>query len=176
MSIPAEQVKELRMMTGAGLMDCKNALLEAGGDIEKAIQILKEKGLAQAKKRSERVAREGAIDAYIHQAGRLGVLVEVNCETDFVARNEDFRTFVHDVAMHIAAANPRYLSREEVPEEEVRKMSGDEVNQFYKKACLLDQIFIRDENLTVQELLTNLIAKIGENIVIRRFARFELGE
>jgi elongation factor Ts len=164
------------MMTGAGLMDCKKALLEARGDIEKAIEILKEKGLAVAKKKSERVAREGAIDAYIHQGGRLGVLIEVNCETDFVARSEGFRTFVHDVAMHIAAAKPRYLSKEEVPEEERRELSRDETDEFYRGTCLLDQIFIRDEKLTVRELLTNLIAKMGENIVIRRFARFEVGE
>jgi len=176
LSIPAEHVKELRIMTGAGLMDCKNALLEAHGNIDGAIEILKKRGLALAKKKAERVAGEGAIDAYIHQGGRLGVLVEVNCETDFVARNEDFRTFVHDVAMHIAAANPRYISREEVPEEEVRELSADELNAFYRETCLLNQIFIRDEGLTVQELLANLIAKIGENIVIRRFARFGLGE
>lgn len=196
MAITAEQVKELRDRTGAGIMDCKKMLVEADGDIEKAIELLREKGIARAAKKAGRVATEGLVEAYIHN-GKYGALVEVNSETDFVSNNEDFKTFVKDVAMHIAAVGPKYVRREEVPAEiverekqtlkaqalnegkpeaVVEKMVEGRINKFFEEICLLDQKFVKDPDITVGELLTNLIAKIGENIVIRRFARFERGE
>ncbi|ACX51727.1 translation elongation factor Ts [Ammonifex degensii KC4] len=195
--IPAKLVKELRERTGAGMMDCKKALMETGGDIEKAIIYLREKGLAAAAKRAGRVAAEGVITAYIHPGNRVGVLVEVNCETDFVARTEEFRQFAHDIALQIAAAKPEYVAREDVPSEVIErekeilraqarnegkpehvieKMVEGRLEKFFKEVCLLEQPFIKNPEITVRDLLNELIAKIGENIVIRRFTRYELGE
>ncbi|HOM01233.1 MAG TPA: translation elongation factor Ts [Acetivibrio sp.] len=195
--ITAEMVKELRERTGAGMMDCKKALSEANGDMEKAIEILREKGLAAAAKKAGRIAAEGLVDAYIHGDGRIGVLVEVNIETDFAAKNEDFKAFVKDIAMHIAASKPEYISRDEVPAETVEKekeilraqalnegkpekivekMVEGRIDKFYKEICLLEQPFIKDPDKTVQQLLNEKIALIGENINIRRFVRFERGE
>jgi len=197
MSISASMVKELRDRTGAGMMDCKKALTENGGDIEKAVTYLREKGLAAAAKKSGRVAAEGLIESYIHGAGRIGVLVEVNCETDFVALTDDFKSLVRDIAMQIAAAKPEFIAREEVPAEILEKereilraqainegkpekiadkMVEGRIEKYYKDVCLLEQPFIKDTNFTIQQLLTDKIAKIGENISIRRFARYELGE
>ena len=196
MAITAEQVKELRDRTGAGLMDCKKILVETDGNIEKAIELLREKGIAKAAKKAGRVASEGLVEAYIHN-GKYGALVEVNSETDFVSNNDDFKAFVKDIAMHIAAVAPKYVRREDVPAEVVEaekatlkaqainegkpeaiaeKMVEGRMKKFYSEICLLDQPFVKDPDITVGELLTNLIAKIGENIVIRRFARFERGE
>lgn len=195
-SITAEQVKELRDRTGAGIMDCKKMLVEADGNMDKAIELLREKGMAKAAKKAGRIAAEGLVEAYIHN-GKYGALVEVNSETDFVSNNEDFKTFVKDVAMHIAAVGPRYVKREDVPAEVVEaekqtlkvqalnegkpeavveKMIEGRINKFFSEICLLDQPFVKDPDITVGQLQTNLIAKIGENIVIRRFARFERGE
>ena len=196
MAITAEQVKELRDRTGAGIMDCKKMLVEAEGNMDKAIELLREKGIAKAAKKAGRVASEGLVDAYIHN-GKYGALVEVNSETDFVANNEDFKAFVRDIAMHVAAIGPKYVSRDEVPatvvesekatlraqalnegksEAVVDKMVEGRLNKFFSEICLLDQPFVKDPDVTVGQLLTNFIAKIGENIVIRRFARFERGE
>jgi len=195
--ITAEKVKELRERTGCGMMDCKKALTEANGDMEKAIEILREKGLAAAAKKAGRIAAEGLVEAYIHGNGRIGVLVEVNSETDFVAKNEAFKEFVKDIAMQIAAANPQYVSRAEVPaevlekekeilraqalnegkpEKIVDKMVEGRLEKFYKEVCLLDQPYIKDPDKSIQDLLNEKIATIGENIVIRRFVRFEKGE
>lgn len=197
MQIDAQEVKALREKTGAGMMDCKKALVEAGGDEEKAITILREKGLAAAAKRAGRIAAEGMVESYIHLGGRVGVLVEVNCETDFVARNEQFRTFVKDICLQIAATNPAYLSKDDVPaevlekerqilraqalnegkpEKVIDKIVEGRIEKFYKENCLLEQPFIRDQEVTIKDLLVSLIAKIGENIVIRRYSRFALGE
>ena len=196
-NISAKLVKELRERTGAGMMDCKKALAEVGGDIEKAVSFLREKGLAAAAKKAGRVAAEGLVESYIHGNGRIGVLVEVNCETDFVAKTDEFKEFVKDIAMQIAAAKPEYVSREEVPESViekekeilkaqalnegkpehiVEKMVEGRIEKYYKEVCLLDQPFIKDADLTIKELINEKISKIGENIVVRRFARFELGE
>lgn len=196
MAISASLVKELRESTGAGMLDCKKALEETNGDIDKAIDLLREKGLSKAAKKSDRTASEGVVESYIH-GGRIGVLVEVNTETDFVAKNEDFRVFVKDVAMQIAAANPKYVSREEVDQAEiekekeiltqqalnegkpaniVEKMVEGRIEKYYKEICLLEQTFIKDPDSTMEKLLAEKIAKIGENIKIRRFARFEVGE
>ena len=193
----SEKVKQLREMTGAGLLDCKKALESAGGDLERAVRILREKGLALAAKKAGREASEGIVDAYIHPGSRVGVLVEVNCETDFVARTEEFRHFVHEVAMQIAAMNPTYISRDQVPaealerEKEILRVQAEaegkpphvaekivqgRLEKFFQQACLLDQPYIRDGQITVGDLLKQLIARVGENVVIRRFARFELGE
>ena len=195
--ISASTVKELRERTGSGMMDCKKALTESNGDMEKAIEILREKGLAAAAKKAGRVASEGIVDAYIHGGGRIGVLIEVNSETDFVAANEEFRQFVKDMAMQVAASNPLYVKREDAdpkliekereiykaqalnegkPEKIIEKMVEGRVEKFYKEICLLEQPFIKDTDKTVQDVLTSLIAKIGENITIRRFVRFERGE
>lgn len=195
--ITAEMVKELRERTGSGMMDCKKALNETNGDIEKAIDYLREKGLAAAAKKAGRVAAEGIVECYIHGGGRIGVLVEVNCETDFVAKTDDFKDLCRDIAMQIAAANPEYVSREEVPadvierekevvraqalnegkpEAIVEKMLTGRIEKFYKQICLLEQPFIKDDEKTVQQLVTEKISKIGENISIRRFARFQVGE
>lgn len=197
MGISAEQVKRLRELTGAGMMDCKRALEETGGDVDRAVEVLRLKGLADSKKRSGRVARDGVVDAYIHMNGRLGVLVEVNCETDFVANTEGFRTAARDIAMHIAASDPRWISREEVPEDVVdgeRKLYAEQAREqgkpdgvidrivqgkleaFYKDNCLLDQPFVRDDTKTVGELVGETSAKVGEKVEVRRFARFKLGE
>lgn len=195
--ITAEMVKQLRERTGSGMMDCKKALTESNGDVDKAIEILREKGLASAAKKAGRIAAEGLVESYIHGGGRIGVLVEVNIETDFAANNEDFKAFVKDVAMQIAAAKPEYITREEVPAERLEKekeilkaqarnegkpekiidkMVEGRVEKFYKEICLLDQPFIKDPDKSVKQLLTERIAAIGENITIRRFARFERGE
>jgi elongation factor Ts len=197
MAIPADQVKRLRELTGAGMMDCKRALEETGGDLERAVEVLRVRGLADAKKREGRVAREGVVDAYIHMNGRLGVLIEVNCETDFVADTTDFRTLSRDIAMHIAASNPRWISREDVPDDVIegeRKLYAEQAREqgkpdqiierivqgkleaFYKDNCLLDQPFVRDDTKTVGELIGETSAKLGEKVEVRRFARFKLGE
>ena len=196
MAITAEQVKELRDRTGAGIMDCKKILTQAEGDMEKAIQLLKEKGMAKAAKKAGRVAAEGLVEAYIHN-GKYGALVEVNSETDFVATNDEFKQFVKDIAMHIAAAAPQYVKREDVPasignaekeaqkqkalsegkpEAIVEKIVEGRMDKFYSEICLLDQPFVKDPDKTVGQLLTELISKIGENIIIRRFVRYERGE
>jgi elongation factor Ts len=195
--ISASAVKELREKTGAGMMDCKKALTESGGDFAKAEDYLRKKGLAAAAKKSGRVASEGAVASYVHMGGKIGVLVEVNCETDFAARNEAFQQLVKDVAMHIAAAAPQYVRREEVPAELVEKemeiaraqareqkkpeaivdkIAQGKVDKFLKEICLLDQAFVKDDKLTVQDVLTQAVAKIGENMQIRRFTRYVLGE
>lgn len=197
MAISASLVKELRERTGVGMMDCKKALAETGGDIEKASDYLREKGLAAAAKKSGRIAAEGLVEAYIHGAGRIGVLVEVNCETDFVAKTDDFKNLARDIAMQIAATKPEFVSREEVPtdaiekekeilraqalnegkpEKIVDKMVEGRIEKYYKEVCLLEQPFIKDSDMTVKQLITEKIAKIGENINIRRFTRYELGE
>lgn len=197
MSISANQVKELREKTGAGMMDCKKALTEADGDMEKAIEVLRERGLAAAAKKSGRVAAEGIVESYIHMGGKIGVLLEVNCETDFVAKTEEFRGFVKDIAMHIAASRPQYVRREEVPEEEVEKEKAilrqltlnegkpekivdkiveGRIDKFFKDICLLEQSFVKNPDQTIQELVNEKISKIGENITVRRFALFVMGE
>ena len=196
MAVTAEQVKELRDMTGAGIMDCKKVLVEVDGDIKKAVETLRERGIAKAAKKAGRIASEGLVEAYIHN-GKYGAMVEVNSETDFVSKNEEFKTFVRDVAMHIAATNPLYVSREEVPESVinaekevikaqalnegkpeavVEKMVEGRINKYLAEICLLDQPFVKDPDKTIGQLLTEKIATIGENIVIRRFVRFERGE
>ncbi len=196
MSISAAQVKELRERTGAGMLNCKNALVEVDGDIEKAVDLLREKGLSQAAKKSSRIAAEGLVDSYIH-GGRIGVLIEVNTETDFVAKNAEFKKFVRDLAMQVAASNPKYISIEDVPEEDVNrekevlihqvinegkpehvaeKIVEGRLGKFYEQVCLLEQSFIKDPSMKVKDLLNEKISKIGENIVIRRFERYEVGE
>ncbi|WP_227766630.1 translation elongation factor Ts [Zhaonella formicivorans] len=195
--ISANQVKELRERTGAGMMDCKKALSETNGDMEKAIEYLREKGLAAAAKRAGRIATEGLVEAYIHGGGRIGVLLELNCETDFVAKTDEFKELAKDIAMQVAASKPEYVSREQVPQEEiekeknilraqalnegkpekiVEKMVEGRIEKFFKEVCLLEQPFIKDPDKTVQQLITEKIAKIGENISVRRFVRYELGE
>ncbi|GAB6096563.1 translation elongation factor Ts [Desulfatiferula olefinivorans] len=194
--VNAAMVKELRDKTGSGIMDCKQALKENNGDVEKALDFLRKKGLATAQKRSGRDAKEGVIQSYIHMGGKIGVMVEVNCETDFVAKNDDFLEFAKNVAMHIAAAAPMGLDPEEIPADVVArereiyreraleqgkpanivdKIVDGQIDKFYKDSCLLSQAYIRDPKLTISDLLTETIAKIGENIKIRRFARFQLG-
>ncbi len=195
--ITANAVKDLRERTGAGMMDCKKALTEAGGDSTKAEEVLRKKGLAAAAKKAGRIAAEGAVASYIHMGGKIGVLVEVNCETDFVARTEGFQALVKDLAMQIAAAAPLYVRREEVPsavvEKEleiaraqakeqkkpdaiVEKMAAGKVEKYFKEFVLLEQPFVKDDKKSVQDVLTEMVAKIGENIQVRRFARFVLGE
>ena len=195
--ISAQQVKELRETTGAGMMDCKKALTETNGDMAKAVDFLREKGLAAAAKKSGRIAAEGLVESYIHGVGRIGVLIEVNCETDFVAKTPEFHGFVRDLAMQVAAANPQYLTRQEVPAEVLEhereilkaqarnegkpakiidKMVEGRVEKFYKDNCLLEQAFIKDPDKTVTEIVNAQIAKIGENIIVRRFTRYQLGE
>ena len=196
-NITAGMVKDLRERTSAGMMDCKKALVEADGDMEKAIEILRKKGLSQAAKKAGRVAAEGAVGSYIHAGGKIGVLVEVNCETDFVARTDEFQELVRDIAMHIAAAEPRFVTRDEVtedvldaerriareqaleqgkPENVVERIVEGKVGKFYGEAVLLEQPYVKDPDKTVQQLLHEKIAKIGENIQVRRFARYKLGE
>ena len=193
----AKLVKELRAKSGAGMMDCKKALVETDGDIEKAMVLLREKGLAATNKKAGRVAAEGIVESYIHMGGKIGVLVEINCETDFVAKNEGFKNFVKDVAMHIAAANPLYVNKEEVPMEELEKekeilraqalnegkpekiidkMVEGRVSKYYKEICLLEQPFVKNPDLTIEDLVKEQIMTIGENVKIRRFARFQMGE
>jgi elongation factor Ts len=197
MEISTESLKDLRQRTGAGVMDCKAALQEAKGDIEAAIDYLRRKGLASAAKKAGRIATEGLVASYIHAGGKMGVLVEINCETDFVARTEDFQAFVKNIAMHVAAANPQYIRREEIPAEAVEREKGiyrtqaldtgkpekvidkivdGKMERFYSEVCLLEQTYIRDSEMTVKEVLDGMIAKFGENMAIRRFARFQLGE
>ncbi|MEO8277502.1 MAG: translation elongation factor Ts [Thermoanaerobaculia bacterium] len=197
MQITAQMVKELRERTGAGMMDCKNALSETGGDFEQAVDALRKKGLAAAAKRSGRVAAEGAVGSYIHAGGKIGVLLEINCETDFVARTDEFQELVRDVAMHIAAAEPRYVERAEVtsdildreraiyreqalesgkPANLVDKIVEGKMEKFYAEAVLLEQPFVKDTDTTVGQLITAKVAKIGEHIKVRRFVRFKLGE
>jgi elongation factor Ts len=196
MTITPSQVKELREKTGAGMMDCKRALEETGGDAEKATVILREKGLAAASKREGRQASEGIAEAYIHPGGKIGVLVEVNCETDFVARTEDFQRLARELAMQIAAANPTYVDRSQVPEEVVEqekeiyrqkavhdgrpaaaieKIVAGQVEKFYETICLLDQPYVREPKKKVQDLLNEATARIGERIVVRRFVRYRVG-
>lgn len=195
--ITAAMVKELRERTGAGMMDCKKALTETKGDLEKAIEFLREKGLAAAAKKAGRVAAEGLVESYIHGEGRIGVLIEINCETDFVAKTDDFRQLCKDLAMQVAAAKPEVVSREEVsqdaiekekeilraqalnegkPEKIVDKMVEGRIEKYYKEICLLEQAFIKDPDKTIQAVVNEKIAKIGENISVRRFVRFEVGE
>lgn len=176
MAIDLEIIKELREKTGAGVMDCKDALRDAAGDMSKAIEILHKKGIAIAKKKSSRVAKEGIIISYIHHSNKIGVLLEVNCETDFVARNEEFYNFTKNIAMQIAATNPKFVKIEEVDKNLTEKLSDTEREEFFKQNCLLEQVFIKDQNLTIKDCLTQLIAKFGENIVIRRFTRYKVGE
>ena len=197
MAINAQQVKELRQKTGAGMMDCKNALLETEGDIEQATVFLRKKGLATAQKKAGRVAAEGMIGHYVHGGGTIGVLVEVNCETDFASRSDDFQALVKDIAMHIAAQNPSYIKREEVPTEVVEKereiyrdqarssgksdqiidkIAEGKLDAFFKMSCLYEQEFVKDTSMTIEQLVNSLIGKIGENIRVRRFARFQTGE
>ena len=195
--ITAAIVKELREKSGAGMMDCKKALVEANGDMEKANDILRKKGIARAAKRSERAANEGRIEAYIHPGSKLGVLVEINCETDFVAKTDDFQAFVRDVAMQIAASSPQFVKREEVdqevidkeisiykeqaksqgkPEAILEKIAMGKLDKFYSEICLLEQPFVKDPDKTIQTLIKETIGKLGENISIRRFSRFKVGE
>ncbi len=196
--VSAQAVKKLREMSGAGMMDCKRALEATGGDMARALEWLREKGLAMAAKKAGRRAAEGVVEAYIHHGGRIGVLLELNCETDFVARTEEFRSLAHDLALHIAASAPRYVRREEVPAEEVeaerelwrkrtleegkppqvveRIVEGRLEKNFFAQVCLEEQPFVKDPSVTVGELVRQAISRFGENIVIRRFARFEVGE
>ncbi len=197
MSVTAAMVKELRERTAAGMLDCKKALEEANGDIDKASDILREKGLAAASKKAGRIATEGAVESYIHAGGRIGVLVEINCETDFVGKTDKFRQFVRDVAMQVAAANPLYVRREEVPIEDlekekeilraqalnegkpekiIEKMVEGRISKFYEENCLMEQSYIKDPDKTIDQLLNEMVSQIGESINIRRFVRFELGE
>ncbi|MBP2654922.1 MAG: Elongation factor Ts [Firmicutes bacterium] len=195
--ITAEMVKELRERTGAGMMDCKKALTDTQGDMDKAVDYLREKGLAAAAKRAGKVAAEGVVEAYIHGGGRIGVLLELNCETDFVAKTDDFKALARDIAMQIAAANPSYVRREEVPAEVLEherevlraqavnegkpahiaeKMVEGRVEKYYKEVCLLEQQYIKDTDKTISQLITEKISKIGENISVRRFVRYQVGE
>jgi len=199
--ITAAAVKQLREKTGAGMMECKNALVEAGGNEEKAVDILRERGLASAKKREGRIAAEGIVGSYIHMGGKVGVLVELNCETDFVARGDEFQQLVKDIAMHIAASEPRYVTREEIPAAELekerdiarKKAKSDpknankpdqvidkivegQINKFYEDNVLLDQPFVKDTAKSVGEMVTEKVAKTGERIAIRRFTRYKMGE
>jgi elongation factor Ts len=196
MSVTAEMVKRLREQTGAGMMDCKKVLTESNGDMEKALEILRKKGLAAAEKKAGRKASEGLVSSYIHM-DRIGVLLEVNCETDFVARTDEFRQLVKEIAMHIAAANPRYLSRDTVPadviekekeiykaqikdkpEHVIERIVQGKLDKFYAETCLMEQIFVKDpeQKMKIQDLVTEKIAKLGENIVVRRFVRYQIGE
>ena len=193
--ITAAMVKELRDKSGAGMMDCKKALAATSGDLERAVDELRKKGLAAAQKKSSRTTREGAIDSYIHAGGRIGVLVEVGVETDFVARSEPFREFTHDLAMQVAASNPLWVRREDVPDEVVErekaiyreqakgkpdnvveKMLEGKLNKFFQEVCLVEQPFVKDPDRTIEQLRTDLVGVIGENVEVRRFVRFQLGE
>jgi elongation factor Ts len=194
--VSTDMIKDLREKTGAGMMECKKALTESSGDFEKAVDLLRQKGLSSALKKAGRIASEGLIDAYIHM-GKIGVMVEVNCETDFVARTDDFRELTKDIAMHIAATNPLYLSKEDVPEDVIErekeiyraqikdkpphvaeKIIEGKLEKFYTEACLLEQLFVKDpdQKQRIKDIITEKIAKLGENIVLRRFMRFQLGE
>ncbi len=196
-NITAQMVKELREKTGAGMMDCKRALEEAEGDMEKAVEVLRKRGIAKAEKKAGREAKDGLVEAYIHAGGKLGVLVEVNCETDFVAKTDDFKTFVRNIAMQIAATNPMAIKREDIPQEVmekereiyreqarssgkpehiVDKIAEGKLEKFYTEHVLMEQPYIRDPEITIQDYVTEMIARLGENITIRRFARFRIGE
>jgi elongation factor Ts len=196
-NVPAQLVKDLRERTGAGFSDCRAALVESGGDINKAIDVLRRKGQAAAQKKAQREATEGLIGHYIHAGGKIGVLIEINCESDFVARTEDFQRLCHDVAMHVAALDPRYVRREEVtqqildhereiyreqaratgkPEPVIEKIINGKMEKFYEENCLYEQHFIKDESVTVGELISQMVAKLGENISIRRYVRLKVGE
>ena len=166
-------IKELRNMTSASIAHCKEALIEAGGDINKAAQILRKRGLEIAAKKQDREAKEGRIEAYLHHGNKIGVLLEVDCETDFVAKNQDFCQFTKDVAMQIAACNPEYLKREDVPQEAIEQEKEKEI--FYKNNCLMEQVFIKDPSITIKDYLGSLLAKFSENIVVRRFTRYKIG-
>jgi len=174
MKISLETIKDLRQMTSASVADCKKALEESGGDLEKARDLLRKRGLEIAAKVQGRMAREGRIEAYVHTGNKIGVLLEVNCETDFVARNDDFQRFTKDVAMQIAALNPAYIKKEDVPKDVLKEEKNKE--EFFKGHCLIQQPFIKDPAITVGDYLTNLTAKLAENIVIRRFTRYKIGE
>ena len=195
--ITPEQVKLLRDKTGAGMMDCKRALEESGGDIEKAIDYLRKKGAATAEKRADRITNQGLVEAYIHTGGRIGAMVEVNCETDFVAKTDDFKTLARDIAMQIAAMNPRYTTREEVsqstmdhemeiyrtqarnekkPEQVIERIAQGKLEKYYQEVCLTEQTFIKDSGKTIKDLILDMTAKTAERITIRRFRRFHLGE
>ncbi|MDD5633725.1 MAG: translation elongation factor Ts [Candidatus Omnitrophica bacterium] len=190
-----DAVKKLRFKTSAGMMECKEALKEANGDIEKAVEVLRKKGIAKAAKRASRTTGQGIVESYIHMGARIGVLVELNCETDFVAKNNEFKRVAKELAMQVAAANPLYVSREEVPQESIEKekeifmnqlkdkpagvaakITEGKLDKYYSEICLLEQPYIKDPNIRIKELITQLIATIGENIIVRRFARFEVGE
>ncbi len=196
-TISAQQVKELRERTGAGFMDCRGALVEANGNVEEAIQILRKKGQAMAQKKASRTATEGSVGSYIHAGGKIGVLVEVNCETDFVARTDQFQQLCHDLAMHIAALDPRFVRREDVtgdvlakekeiyldqarstgrPENIIEKMVSGKMEKFFEENCLYEQRFIKDESVTVRELIDQAVARMGEKVSVRRFVRFKVGE
>jgi elongation factor Ts len=197
LNITSAMVKELRVKTGAGMMDCKEALTAENGDFEKAIDYLRKKGMSAATKRSSKAAKDGAVASYIHMGGKIGVMVEVNCETDFVAKTDDFQTMAKDLAMHVAASNPRYVRQEEIsaadlerekeiyrsqlleekkPEKIWDKIIEGKLNKYFEEVCLMNQKFIKNTDITVGALVTNMIAKTGENIIVRRFARFQLGE
>lgn len=199
MAFTAKDVQDLRARTNVGMMDCKKALVETDGDMEKAIEYLREKGIAKAAKRAGKIASEGIVDSYIHLGGKIGVLVEVNCETDFVSRGDMFKAFVHDVALQIAAAKPTYVSKEEVPQAEIdhekeilkaqalnedkpkplaiiEKMTEGRISKYFQEVCLLEQDFVKDPSKTINQLLTETSSTIGEKITIRRFVRFEMGE
>ncbi len=193
-TISADAVKDLREKTGAGMMECKKALVESGGDFEKAIDLLRQRGLATAAKKAGRTASQGLISSYIHM-DKIGVLLEVNCETDFVARTDDFRELVKDIAMHVAAASPQYLTREDVPQDVierekeiyraqvankppqvVEKIVEGKLEKFFTDTCLVDQVFVKDPDRKIRDVITEKVAKVGENIVVRRFVRYQLGE
>jgi elongation factor Ts len=196
-NISAAAVKELREKTGAPMMDCKNALVESKGDMEKAVDWLRKRGIAVMGKKAGRATREGAVESYIHAGGKIGVLVEVNCESDFVARTEDFKELIHDIAMHIAASDPKFIRKEDVtpdayerekeiyraqaaasgkPANVVEKMIEGKMGKFYEEVCLLEQPFIKDQNISINQLIASKIGKLGENISVRRFVRFKVGE
>ena len=195
--ITAVMVKEIREKTGAGMMDCKKALQETDGDLEKSVELLRKKGIAAAEKRADRAANEGRIEAYIHPGSKLGVIVEINCETDFVANTDDFKNFSHDIAMHVAASAPRFIKREDVdqksidkemeiykdqakaqgkPEAIIEKIAAGKLDKFYSEVCLMEQPFVKDPNISIKDLLTETIAKLGENITINKFSRLKIGE
>ena len=195
--VTAAQVKDLREKTGAPMMDCRSALTEAKGDIEQAVIVLRKKGMASAAKKASRAANEGAVGTYIHAGGKIGVLVEINCESDFVARTEDFQELMKDIAMHIAATDPRYVRREDVtaedldrekeifraqaaatgkPEKVVEQIVHGKMSKFYEEVCLLDQPFIKDQTIAIKDMIATKVGKLGENITVRRFARFKVGD
>jgi len=197
MNISATQVKELREKTGAPMMDCKQALTEAKGDMEQAVVVLRKKGVSVAAKKATRVTSEGSVASYIHAGGKIGVLVEINCESDFVARTEDFKELVHDIAMHIAASDPKFVRKEDVtpeayerekdiyrsqaaatgkPPQVIEKIVEGKMGKFYEEVCLLEQPFIKDQTVTIAQLIATKIGKLGENIAVRRFARFKVGD